>query len=90
LKAIEDFDSRIVGPVISALKGEEITFAVLPDHPVPLNLRKHTRTPVPVAICGPGIKSDDIHKYSEKLAIKGSLGMMRNDELMRKILGLKP
>ncbi len=90
LKAIEDFDSRIVGPVISALKGEELTFAVLPDHPVPLNLRKHTRTPVPVAICGPGIKSDDIHKYSEKLAIKGSLGMMRNDELMRKILGLKP
>ncbi len=86
LKAIEDFDSRIVGPVTRALEGQPVRFAILPDHPVPIKLRKHTRTPVPVAICGPGINPDGVERYSESLAPKGSLGLMRKDELMRRIL----
>ncbi|HOK05201.1 MAG TPA: cofactor-independent phosphoglycerate mutase [Victivallales bacterium] len=88
LKAIEDFDSKIVGPVFDSLstKYNNIRFAVLPDHPVPIKLRKHTRTPVPVAICGHGIVPDDIKFYSENLAPKGALGQMKNDELMRKII----
>ena len=83
MKAIKDFDSRIVAPVLAALKGEDINYAILPDHPVPIKLRKHTRTPVPVAICGPNIKPDTIEKYSETLAPKGSLGFLKGDELMR-------
>jgi len=53
MQAIRDFDARIVAPVLKALEGKPINFAVLPDHPVPIKLRKHTRTPVPLAICGP-------------------------------------
>jgi 2,3-bisphosphoglycerate-independent phosphoglycerate mutase len=88
MKAIEDFDSQIVGPVMSALKGEDVAFAVLPDHPVPINLRKHTRTPVPVAICGPHIKKDQLDVYSESVVKDGSLGFMKNDELMKLLLNL--
>jgi 2,3-bisphosphoglycerate-independent phosphoglycerate mutase len=89
LKAIEDFDSRIVGPVMKALKNDNITFAVLPDHYVPIKVRKHTRTPAPVAICGPRISPDTISFYSETLAPKGSLGLMKKDQLMKKILGIQ-
>ncbi len=85
MKAINDFENRIVAPVIDALKGEDINYAILPDHPVPIKLRKHTRTPVPVAICGPNIESDNILKYSEILAPKGSLGVLKEDELMNKL-----
>jgi 2,3-bisphosphoglycerate-independent phosphoglycerate mutase len=88
LMAIEDFDTKIVGPVITALKHKPINFAVLPDHPVPIKLRKHTRTPVPVAICGPKIIPDKIMSYSERLAVKGKLGVMKNDELMKKIFDI--
>ena len=88
MQAIEDFDSKIVAPVLEALKGEDIVFAVLPDHPVPIELRKHTTTPVPVAICGPGIECDDIKVFSETEAPKGKLGFMKGDQLMKKILGL--
>ncbi len=88
LKAIEDFDTRIVGPVMSALQGQDVTFAVLPDHPVPVKLRKHTRTPVPVAIKGAHIKQDAITRYSERLAPQGAIGPLKGDELMRLILGL--
>ena len=89
MQAIKDFDSKIVGPVMSALKGEDITFAVLPDHPVPIKLRKHTRTPVPFAICGKHITPDSLKAYSETLAPKGSLGHFKGDGLMKLVLNLR-
>jgi len=89
MQAIADFDSKIVVPVLEALKDEDVIFAVLPDHPVPIELRKHTRTPVPLAICGPGIECDDVKVFSETEAPKGKLGFLKGDELMKMILGLK-
>lgn len=89
MQAIADFDSQIVAPVLEALKDEDIIFAVLPDHPVPIELRKHTRTPVPLAICGSGIACDDVKVFSENEAPKGKLGFLKGDELMRIILELR-
>ena len=89
MQAIADFDSKIVAPVLEALKDEDVIFAVLPDHPVPIELRKHTRTPVPLAICGPGIECDDVKVFSETEAPKGKLGFLKGDELMKIVLELK-
>ncbi len=89
MRAIADFDAKIVAPVLEALKDEDVIFAVLPDHPVPVELRKHTVTPVPVAICGPGIACDDIKVFSETEAPKGKLGFMKGDELMKILLESK-
>ena len=94
IKAINDFDSRIVCPVMTAViemihNGEinvDVNFAVLPDHPVPIELRKHTRTPVPLAICGPKFEADDVKVYSEVEALNGSLGLLSNEDLVRKII----
>ena len=88
LQAITEFENRIVAPVMKALEGKGVTFAVLPDHPVPLHQRKHTRTPVPVAICGEHIKPDDVQVYSETAAPKGSLGFMNGEQFMRKVMNL--
>ncbi len=88
MRAIEDFDARIVAPVMKALAGQAVNFMVLPDHPVPIALRMHTQTPVPVAFCGPGIVSDGTKYYSERLAPAGKLGHLRGDALMRRILNL--
>ncbi|OQA82595.1 MAG: cofactor-independent phosphoglycerate mutase [Lentisphaerae bacterium ADurb.Bin242] len=89
MRAISEFENRIVAPVMSALEGCGVTFAILPDHPVPLHQRKHTRTPVPVAICGDHIVPDSVCVYSETEAPKGSLGQMKGDEFIRKVLNLK-
>lgn len=88
MRAIADFDAKIVAPVLEALKDEDVIFAVLPDHPVPIELREHTVTPVPVAICGPGIKCDDVKVFSETEAPKGALGFMKGDDLMKILLEL--
>lgn len=87
LRAIEEFDAKIVAPVMDALKNKKINFALLPDHPVPIKLRKHTTTPVPLAICGPAItEPDGIMSFSETLAPSGSLGLLKKEELVRKVL----
>jgi 2,3-bisphosphoglycerate-independent phosphoglycerate mutase len=86
IKAIEDFDARIIVPVMRAA-GAGVAYAVLPDHPVPLRTGKHTRTPVPVAVCMPGMVADDVMAYSELDCPGGALGAMRGDGLMRVLFG---
>jgi 2,3-bisphosphoglycerate-independent phosphoglycerate mutase len=88
LQAITDIDKRLVGRVMQQLQGETVTYAVLPDHPVPIHQRIHTRTPVPVAISGPHITPDHCQVYSETVAPTGALGHFRGDELMKRILNL--
>ncbi len=86
MKAIEDFDSRIIGRVRAAL-GDSVAYCVLPDHPVPIRLGKHTRTPVPVAIYQPGVPPDDVQSYDEIASPKGCLGHLKGGDLMDILLG---
>jgi len=50
LKAIEDFDSEVVGKVVAGLEGEEFKVLVITDHPTPVELKTHTSDAVPFAI----------------------------------------
>lgn len=55
VKAIEDFDEKIVGAVLKGLEGvKEYRLLVLPDHPTPLDVRTHVDEPVPFVIYQPG------------------------------------
>ena len=49
VKAIENLDIRIIGPLTEKLKeaGEDFRLLVLPDHPTPIRLRTHTPDSVP-------------------------------------------
>jgi len=85
LKAIEDFDSRLIGRVMAKL-GDSAAYCVLPDHPVPLRIGKHTRTPVPVAVYQPGNVPDSVAGYGETAALNGSLGALKGGELMDLLL----
>ena len=85
LKAIEDFDKRLVGRVMAAA-GAGVAYCVLPDHPVPLALGKHTRTPVPVSVCQPGVPPDGVQTFDESAAPKGALGYLKGSALMDLLL----
>lgn len=89
MRAIEDFDHKIMAPVLEALKGENVNFALLPDHPVPIHLRKHTTTPVPLAIMGPSFVPDAVERYGEVFAPSGSLGRLSGDQLIKKLLEIE-
>ncbi|RJP33850.1 MAG: cofactor-independent phosphoglycerate mutase [Candidatus Omnitrophota bacterium] len=49
IRAIQDFDQRMLARVIAGLrqKGEAFRVLLLPDHPTPISLRTHTKDPVP-------------------------------------------
>ena len=82
----QDFDRRLMSRAMDAL-GDDVTYAVLPDHPVPLRLGTHTRTPVPVSICAPGLEADGVQVYDEDSSLNGDLGQMKADEFMCRLLG---
>jgi 2,3-bisphosphoglycerate-independent phosphoglycerate mutase len=49
IQAIEDFDAKVVQPVLDGLNQSNDPFRilVLPDHPTPLSLKTHSADPVP-------------------------------------------
>lgn len=55
LKAIEDFDEKVVGRVLDGMSGySDYCILVMPDHPTPLSLRTHASDPVPFCIFSSG------------------------------------
>lgn len=52
IQAIEDFDRRIVGPIVTALRsaGTDFRVVVTMDHFTPISLRTHTADPVPTVL----------------------------------------
>lgn len=85
IRAIEDIDSRLIGRVMAAC-GEKVAYAVLPDHPVPVAIGKHTRIPVPFAVYQPGNQPDGVAVYDEFAAKGGSIGALSRDGFIRLLL----
>ncbi len=53
IKAIEDFDSKVVGTVIKGMKkSKDYKILLMPDHFTPISVRTHTNDPVPFVIFG--------------------------------------
>jgi len=52
VEAIENFDEKVVGPLLDGLRqaGGEWRILVLPDHPTPCALKTHTDDPVPFVV----------------------------------------
>ncbi|MBF0293914.1 MAG: cofactor-independent phosphoglycerate mutase [Magnetococcales bacterium] len=89
LKAIEDFDARLVGPVLDALARQGPFRALaLPDHPTPLVTKTHDPGPVPFAMCGEGIVPDANERYDERLLQTASVTFDPGTLLMPHFLGI--
>jgi 2,3-bisphosphoglycerate-independent phosphoglycerate mutase len=75
VQAIEDFDAKVVGPMLEGLPQHFDAYRVLllPDHPTPLVLKTHVREPVPIALYGTGVEPDTVQTYDESIREKGSL-----------------
>jgi len=87
IETIEAFDRRLVARILRGLEGVPATVVLLPDHPVPVRIGKHTRTPVPVAIAGPQWAADPVAVYDEISCLLGNLGRLANGDLMARLFG---
>ncbi|MBA3014669.1 MAG: cofactor-independent phosphoglycerate mutase [Proteobacteria bacterium] len=50
IQAIEDFDQKIVQPIINGMSGQDFRVAVTCDHYTPIALKTHVALPVPIAL----------------------------------------
>jgi len=83
IKAIENFDEKVVGRVLKGLERYgEYKIMVLPDHPTPISVRTHTSEEVPFAVYSPRGGADDVKAFDERSARKGALGAVEGKELM--------
>ncbi len=75
IQAIEDFDSKILGPVLEGVKKfGDYRILIMSDHPTPIDIRTHINEPVPFAIISSSDESikNESFIYTEESA--GSTG----------------
>lgn len=86
---IEYLNDRIVRPILkeTATWNEDISIAILPDHPTPCAIRTHTARPVPFAIYRTNGSSDKVSVFDEFSAMEGSYGQLAGRQFIEKFLG---
>ena len=88
IKAIEDFDEKVVGGMLNELGGfGEYRIMVLPDHPTPISVRTHTKEPVPFAIYSSMESADYVERFDEEAAKEGIYGLVEGHRLMDLLVG---
>lgn len=75
LKSVEDFDKKIVGPVLEAMEQyNNFSILLMPDHHTPISVKTHTADPVPFTIYSKGCLLENKYNqfnapfYNEKAA----------------------
>jgi 2,3-bisphosphoglycerate-independent phosphoglycerate mutase len=90
IQAIEDFDGRVVGPVLEGIKRfGDYKILVMSDHPTPIDLRTHVNEPVPFAIYSSEDESvkNDKFVYTENSAATSDIYIPEGWRLMGMLIG---
>jgi 2,3-bisphosphoglycerate-independent phosphoglycerate mutase len=87
VRAIEDFDRRVIGPLRAGLQElPAYRLMVLPDHATPLEIRTHSRDPVPFSVFPAIDHPDAMQSFSEREAEKGSYQLSDGTRLLSLLL----
>ena len=91
VEAIENFDQKVVGPILEGLRagGGEWRVLVMPDHPTPCALKTHTDDPVPfvVYVSGDEKKTRGLARgYSERDARAQGIFVPEGHTVMERFL----
>lgn len=88
VKAIENLDCRIIGPLVEKMKqaGEDFRLLVLPDHPTPVRLRTHTPDSVPYMLYDSTRPQEHTWNYNEAEAGKSGYFTEQGYRLIERLL----
>lgn len=83
---VQYLEDRVVKPIweeVSKWTGDDqVTIAILPDHPTFCRTKTHSSDPVPFLIYRPGSKPDKVQKYDEESVKEGAYGELYGNEFM--------
>ena len=64
----------------------DVSIAVMPDQPTPVEVRTHVKEPVPFLVWHRGIEPDEVQVYDEVSCVEGAYGLLHLTEFMRKFM----
>ncbi len=79
---------ELVGYLTENVNLEETILAVTSDHTTSSVTRDHSGEPVPIAISGPNVRTDDVKEFGERACAKGGLGRIKGNDLMPILVNL--
>jgi 2,3-bisphosphoglycerate-independent phosphoglycerate mutase len=87
LRAIEDFDAKVVGPILAGLEQlGDFRLLVLCDHLTPLALRTHTAEPVPFILYDSRTPGNQLRPYTEAAAQATGVLLTQGADLLPRLL----
>ena len=81
IEMIEKVDA-LIGYLLNNVDLEEVFIVVTADHTTSSMKKEHSGEPVPVAIMGPDVRTDDVKEFGERTCAKGGLGRISGRDLM--------
>jgi 2,3-bisphosphoglycerate-independent phosphoglycerate mutase len=85
-ESIEKIDAHFFGNL--KFDQSSVVIVVTADHSTPCTLHAHSDDPVPLMVAGEGIKGDDLGRFGESAAVKGSLGLLSGQDVLPTIFKL--
>ncbi len=86
-EAVERLDQGLEKALSGLLQRDDIILAVTSDHSTPsMGSMVHSGEPVPLTICGQGVRVDKVREFNETAAAAGALGFVRGREFMYMVL----
>lgn len=84
VKAIENIDEFVIGPLVKELKekGEDFRMLVLPDHPTPIRVRTHTSDAVPYLLYDSTKEKSNTWNYNEAEAKESGNYVAKGHEMI--------
>lgn len=82
IRAIENVDRLIIGPILEHFKNKDVRIMILPDHVTSLSLRTHVSDPVCFAIYGKDITRNGASKFNEYESSRTGLKFDKGYSLM--------
>jgi len=84
---IQKLDRGLARSLPGLLQRKDLILAVTSDHSTPSKGKMvHCGEPVPLTICGPGVRVDPVERFDEVSASRGALGFVRGGEFMYMVL----
>jgi 2,3-bisphosphoglycerate-independent phosphoglycerate mutase len=85
---IEVIDRAFFGQVLPSIDPTEVVLAVTADHATSCLRKAHTADPVPLLVCGPGVRGDGVTSFGERAAADGSIGTIRGVDILPRLVAL--
>jgi 2,3-bisphosphoglycerate-independent phosphoglycerate mutase len=85
--AIERVDSDIVAR-LRAYDDDKLRLLIMPDHPTPVETRRHSGEPVPYILWGPGFAANGAAAFNEAEAKKTGLFLEKGYNIMGRLVGV--